>query len=74
MTRTVACEYVSLTVAQFEREVIVGRLPGAVELGGRDHWCRTQLDSYLDRLAGSSEGDWRKNLPIYQSLNDAPRR
>lgn len=68
MIRATACEYVSLSAAGFEREIIAGNLPSSVMLGGKPHWCRSQLDTYLDRLAGSGEGDWRAALPIYQRL------
>lgn len=75
MTRATACEYVSLSAAAFEREVIEGRLPGSVQLGNRPHWCRSQLDTYLDRLADPAAGNWRSSLPFYQkkARNADPR-
>lgn len=65
MLRPRAAHYCDLTEANFEREVIAGRLPPAVMLGGKEHWSRVSLDEALARIAGEAPGDWRKEQPLY---------
>jgi hypothetical protein len=66
MTRARAAHYCDLSETQFEREVLAGRLPAPVMLGGREHWSRVALDEDLSRIAGeSSGGDWKKDQPLY---------
>lgn len=65
MTRGRAAHYCDLSEAEFEREVSAGILPGPVKLGNRDHWSRTALDEYLDRLAGERAADWRAGSNLY---------
>jgi hypothetical protein len=66
MTRARAAHYCDLSEAEFEREVIAGRLPVPVRFGNRDHWSRVALDDSLSRIAGESIGnDWRKEQPLY---------
>lgn len=65
MTRTRAAAYCDLTVAEFEREVLDGRLPMPVKLGSKDHWSRVALDEHLSRIAGEQSGDWRQKQPLY---------
>jgi predicted DNA-binding transcriptional regulator AlpA len=64
MTRKLAADYCCLSEAQFEREIIDGRLPIPVRLGGRDSWHRATMDQYLERIA-NPESDWRASSPIY---------
>lgn len=64
MTRKLAADYCCLSEAQFEREIIDGRLPNPVKLGGRDHWHKPALDQHLERIAGQAY-DWRSESPIY---------
>jgi hypothetical protein len=52
MTRAKAAEYMSLSVAAFEREVAAGRFPPPISLGKQERWCRAQLDKALLVLAG----------------------
>ena len=52
MTRAKASAYCDLSVAEFEREVAVGRLPAPFKVGRNDHWSRAQLDKALLVLAG----------------------
>ncbi len=52
MKRKTAAEYVDLSESAFEREVLAGRLPCAIVLGGRDHWSQLALDRALARLTG----------------------
>jgi hypothetical protein len=57
-----------MTSADLEREVIAGRLPPPVILGGEERWSRVQLDEALDRITGgisSSVNDWRREQPLY---------
>lgn len=65
MTLKMAADYCSLSEAQFKREIIDGRLPDAVELGGKDHWHRPTLDRHLEMIAGAVS-DWRSRSPMYQ--------
>lgn len=61
MKRARAAAYCDLSEAAFEREIVSGRLPSAIILGGKDHWCRRELDKALDRLTGASDvPDYRK--------------
>lgn len=63
LKRTRAAEYCDLSEAAFEREIIAGRLPAGVMLGGREHWCKNALDKALDILAGAHEADaWEKEF------------
>jgi len=40
LKRKTAAQYCDLSEAAFEKEVIAGRLPAPVMLGGREHWCK----------------------------------
>lgn len=66
MRRSTAASYCDLTVTDFEREVIAGRLPRPVDFGGAEHWSRNQVDEFLDRLTGDRVPDWRSRAKIYQ--------
>ena len=48
LKRTRAAEYCDLSVAAFEREIIAGRLPAGVMLGGREHWCKNAVNALLE--------------------------
>ena len=52
MRRKTAAEYLELSEAAFEREVVAGRLPAAIVLGGRDHWSKDAIDAAIARLMG----------------------
>lgn len=65
MTRTMAADSCSLSVAQFEREIIDGRLPIPVKLGGRESWYRRAIDEHLERIVNGTPYDWRADSPIY---------
>jgi hypothetical protein len=61
MKRKTAAEYVDMTEAAFEREIVAGRLPAGVMFGGREHWRKDAIDAAIDRLSGSSdEPDWQR--------------
>ena len=63
MKRKTAAEYCDLSESAFEREVLAGRLPCAIVLGGRDHWDRFALDTALNQIAGiMAEPDYREEL------------
>lgn len=70
MTRQFAADYCCLSIAQFEREIIAGRLPIPMKLGGRESWHRKTIDEYLERLVKGDAYDWRRDSPIYA---DDPR-
>lgn len=65
MKRATVCAYLDLSSAEVEREISAGRLPTPVKLGNSEHWSRSQLDSFLERLTGEGEYDWRKDAPLY---------
>jgi predicted DNA-binding transcriptional regulator AlpA len=63
MKRKTAAEYVDMSESAFEREVMAGRLPCPIMLGGREHWCQLALDRALAQLTGSDElPDWEKEF------------
>lgn len=66
MRRTTAAAYCDMTAPEFEREVLAGRLPDPVQLGGGERWSRAQLDERLERLTGDRAPDWRGQQPLYQ--------
>ena len=55
MKRATAAAYCDLSEAAFEREVMAGRMPSPVHLGGREHWRREAIDAALARLCGDGE-------------------
>lgn len=63
MLRKTACQYLEISDAAFEREMLAGNIPAPVTFGGKPHWRRKQLDEYLDRLTGST--DWRSGSRLY---------
>lgn len=64
MKRKTAAEYLDMSEAAFEREVVSGRLPTAVIMGGRDHWSKEALDRALAAIAGEdvdeAEAEFRR--------------
>jgi hypothetical protein len=62
LKRAKAAAYCDLTRPAFEAEVMAGRLPLPVKLGGEDHWDRDALDDDLSRISGRI-ADWRKDCP-----------
>jgi hypothetical protein len=63
MRRALAARYCDLTVAEFEREIVAGRLPLPVMLGSNEHWSKVRMDEALERLSGSSN-DWRAKMGL----------
>lgn len=64
MKRGTAALYCELSVAEFEREIVEGRLPMPVKLGKHEHWSKARLDEALDRLTGDN-GNWFDGSPLY---------
>lgn len=62
LKKTKAAAYCDLTRPAFEAEVMAGRLPLPVKLGGEDHWDREAIDEDLSRISGRVD-DWRKDQP-----------
>lgn len=63
MKRKTAAEYCDLTEQAFERELLAGRLPAAVQFGGRDHWDKAALDAAISMLTGEGDvPDYRREL------------
>jgi len=56
MRRATAARFCELSVAEFERQVAAGRLPGPIFLGKHERWCRAQLEKALLVLAGEDVG------------------
>lgn len=61
MKRRTAAEYCDMSEATFVREVLAGRLPIGVMLGGREHWSKDALDKTFAKLSGD-DGD----IPSYR--------
>lgn len=70
MARQMAADYCGLSIAEFEREIIDGRLPLPVKFGSRERWHRQSIDEHLDLIVNGPGYDWRKESPIYA---DDPR-
>lgn len=63
LKRNQAAAYLSLSPAEFEREVNEGRLPVPVMLGNSEHWSRRKLDEAIEEMHGGVE-DWRGKLGL----------
>lgn len=57
MKRATAAEYLDMSVASFEAEILAGRLPSGVVFGGREHWYRDALDRAIALIAGETLSD-----------------
>ena len=63
MKRATAAAYCDMSESAFEKEVLMGRFPASVKIGGREHWCRKALDKALDHITGAeqdNEPDYRR--------------
>lgn len=65
MKRKTAAEYLDMSEAAFEREIVAGRLPAGIMFGGREHWRKDAIDAALDRLSGAADEpdylkEWRE--------------
>lgn len=65
MRRATASLYCDLSITEFEREVIAGRLPQPIKFGNSEHWSQVAIDEMLNRLTGDTAPDWRQNSPLY---------
>ena len=64
MKRATAAAYCDMSVASFDKEVTMGRMPSPILLGGLHHWTRNAIDQQLEQLENESL-DWRKKVPMY---------
>lgn len=62
MKADTAAQYCDLSRSAFLGEVAAGRLPSAVNLGGRDHWFRPALDKALAIIAGEAGADYEEDF------------
>lgn len=67
MRRQTAALYCDLSIAEFEREVLNGRLPLPVKLGNSEHWSRIAIDETLGRLTGEAGHNWRAGSKLYDA-------
>lgn len=65
LSRQLASQYCGLSPSQFDRQVLAGVLPEAIELGGVDRWSRSKLDQALAIISGDEPKDWRTDSPLY---------
>lgn len=66
MRRDLAAAYVDMPIAEFERAVADGTLPGPHRVGDKDRWSRAELDGHLERMTGEGDvPDWRKGSKLY---------
>lgn len=64
MKRKTACEYLDMSEGSFEKEILAGRFPSAIKVGGRDHWYKEAIDAAIDRMVNGDPAmpEWRKEL------------
>ena len=65
MKKATLAAYLDMTGTDIEREVIAGRLPQPVDIGGTLHWSRVAVDASIENLTGEAVDDWRKGQPLY---------
>lgn len=66
MKRKTVCEYLEISEAALEREIVAGRLPHPIVLGNGEHWSSAEIEAYLGRMTGEAEADdWRKHAKLY---------
>lgn len=65
MSKATLARYLDITPTEVEREVMRGRLPMPVRVGSREHWSRTAVDAFVERLTGERNDDWRHAQPLY---------
>lgn len=65
MKRSTAAAYCDMSIPSFEREILAGRLPNGVVLGGTVHWSQPALDAALDKITGEGGDDWRSRSGLY---------
>jgi len=62
MKRKTAAAYLDMSEAAFEREILIGRMPTSVMVGGREHWRKDAIDAAISALDGGGEPDWKREL------------
>ena len=68
MKKATLAAYLDMGGADIEREVMAGRLPHPISIGGAPHWSRAAVDASIESLTGeSAHDDWRKGQPLYGS-------
>lgn len=66
MKKATLAAYLDMSSVDIEREMIAGRLPMPIDIGGVPHWSRTAVDASIENITGESElDDWRKGQPLY---------
>jgi len=50
MKRQTAAKYCDMSVPSFEKEVLSGRFPCGIVVGGLEHWRKAALDAAIERL------------------------
>jgi len=65
MRRATAADYLELSLAEFEREVVAGRLPMPFKLGNHEHWSKDALDECVAKMSGDGVSSWRDRSPLY---------
>ena len=62
MKRRTLAEYLDISEAAVERQVIAGTLPTPVTFAGRAHWRKDQVDAALAGLSGDDVPEYRRKL------------
>lgn len=58
-----AAAYLDMSEAAFLREIVAGRLPAGIMLGGREHWRKDAIDAALVHLSGEDRvPEYRRKL------------
>ena len=63
MLKTTLAKYLQVCPATITNELLLGRLPEPITLGGRDHWSKEEVDAMLRRrVAGVVEEDFEADF------------
>lgn len=73
LRREKAAAYCDASIAAFEREVFVGRMPQPVLFDGKQRWSRAMIDQAIERLSGEHAGDWREKSGLYAGVRGRGR-
>jgi hypothetical protein len=65
MKRATLAQYLDIAPSDVEREIVAGRLPMPIKMGGRDVWSRALVDSMVERMTGEAIDNWRSSQPLY---------
>lgn len=63
MRKAMAAQYLDLSIAAFEREILTGRIPAPIMLDGKERWLRKALDEAItgSDMAEAEREFWRKH-------------